>query len=164
VPVTATDVAIAARIVVALVLLASGVAKLAGLPRSTAGFGADLGPYAWIGYGIALALPVGELVLAAALVFVDAVWPPYVAVCVFVVFTAVLVRRIARDDRRPCNCFGASSRRGVSTLSLVRNGWFLVLAVLATGAVSVHEPTAVAETVAVGVVFAGISAALVVRT
>ena len=60
-------------------------------------------------------------------------------------------------------------RRGVvapavSTLSLVRNGWFLVLAVLATGASSVHEPTATVETVVLGVVFAGISAALVVRT
>ena len=68
----------------------------------------------------------------------------------------VLARRLVRDDRRPCNCFGAASlRRAVSTLSLVRNGWFLVLAVLATGATSVQEPTAVAETVVVGLVFAG---------
>jgi hypothetical protein len=52
----------------------------------------------------------------------------------------------------------------VSGLSLVRNGWFLVLAILATGTASVHEPTAVAETVVLGVVFAGISAVLVVRT
>jgi hypothetical protein len=163
--VTATDVAIAARVVVALVLVASSVAKLLALPRSTARFGTDLGAYAWIGYAVAFALPTGELLLAAALGFVDGVWPTYVAVVVFVAFTVVLARRIARDDRRPCNCFGAaSSRRAVSTLSLVRNGWFLVLAILATGATSVREPTAVAETVVVGVVFAGISAALVVRT
>jgi hypothetical protein len=162
--VTATDVAIAARVVVALVLVASGVAKLVGLPRSAGRFGSDLGGFAWIAYAVALALPVGELLLAAALHFVDAVWPAYVAVVVFVAFTGFLVRRIVRDDRRPCNCFGTSSSRAVSTLSLLRNGWFLVLAVLATGASTVHEPTAVAETIVLGVVFAGISAALVVRT
>ncbi len=93
---------------------------------------------------MAIALPAAELLVAAALLFVDSVWPAYVAVAVFVAFTVVLIRRIARDDRRPCNCFGAaSSRRSVSTLSLVRNGWFLVLAILATGTASVHEPTAV---------------------
>ncbi len=162
---TAADVAIAARVVVALVLVASGAGKLAALPRSGAKFGAELGAYAWIAYLVAIALPVVELVVAAALLFVDSVWPAYVAVAVFVAFTVVLIRRIARDDRRPCNCFGAaSSRRAVSTLSLVRNGWFLVLAILATGTASVHEPTAVAETVVLGVVFAGVSAALVVRT
>lgn len=162
---TAADVAIAARVVVALVLLASAVGKLAALPRSGARFGADLGAYSWIAYGVAVALPAAELLVAAALLFVDSVWPAYVAVVVFVAFTVVLIRRIVRDDRRPCNCFGAaSSRRSVSTLSLVRNGWFLVLAILATGTASVHEPTAAAETVVLGLVFAGISAALVVRT
>ena len=162
---TATDVAIAARVVVALVLLASGVGKLAALPRSTARFGAELGRYAWLAYVVALALPIAELLLAAALLMVDAVWPTYVAVAVFVAFTVVLVRRIVRDDRRPCNCFGAaSSRRSVSTLSVVRNGWFLVLAILATGASILHEPTATAATVALGAVFAAVSAVLVVRT
>jgi hypothetical protein len=163
--VTATDVAIAARVVVALVLLASGAGKLVALPRNTAGFRQNLGRYAWIAFMVAVALPLAEVLVAGALLFVDAVWPTYVAVAAFVAFTAVLVRRIVKDDRRPCNCFGAaSSKRAVSTLSLVRNGWFLVLAVLATGASSVHEPTATAETVVLGVVFAGISAYFVVRT
>ncbi|MFN8028221.1 MAG: MauE/DoxX family redox-associated membrane protein [Acidimicrobiia bacterium] len=161
---TATDVAVAARVVIALVLLASGVGKLVALPRSTAGFRQNLGRYAFVAYGVALSLPVAELLVAAALLFVDSVWPAYVAVALFVVFTAVLVRRIVKDDRRPCNCFGAaSSKRAVSTLSLVRNGWFLVLSVLATGAASVHEPTATVETVVLGVVFAGISAWFVVK-
>ena len=162
---TATDVAIAARVVVALVLLASGAGKLVALPRTTARFRADLGRYAWIAFAVAVALPLAELVLAAALLFVDSVWPTYVAVAAFVAFTVVMVRKVVRDDQRPCNCFGAaSSKRRVSTLSIVRNGWFLVLAVLATGASSVHEPTATVETVVLGVVFAGISAALVVKT
>jgi Methylamine utilisation protein MauE len=161
---TATDVAVAARVVVALVLAASGIGKLLALPRSAARF-RDLGRYAWLAYLIALALPVAELLLAVALVVVDAVWPTYVAVAAFVAFTVVLVRRILRDDRRPCNCFGAaSSKRAVSVGSVLRNGWFLVLAVLATGASSVHEPTAMAETIVLGAVFALISGVLVVRT
>lgn len=161
---TATDVAVAARVVVALVLLASAVGKFAALPRNTAGFRANLGRYAVVAFGVALALPVAELLLAAALWFVDSAWPAYVAAALFVAFTVVLVRRIVRADQRPCNCFGAASRRAASTLSLVRNGWFLVLAVLATGTGSVHAPTATAETVVLGVVFAAISAALVVKT
>lgn len=162
---TATDVAVAARVVVALVLLASGAGKLVALPRTTAAFRRDLGRYAWIAFVVAVALPLVEVLLAAALLVVDAVWPTYLAVAAFVAFTAVLVRRIVKDDRRPCNCFGAaSSKRAVSTLSLVRNGWFLALAVLSTGASSVYAPTATVETIVLGVVFAGISAFLVVRT
>ena len=49
-----------------------------------------------------------------------------------------------------------------NVVAAVALGWFLVLAVLATGASSVHEPTATVETVVLGVVFAGISAALTV--
>ena len=104
---TATDVAIAARVVVALVLLASGAGKLVALPRNTAGFRQNLGRYAWIAFMVAVALPLAEVLVAGALLFVDAVWPTYVAVAAFVAFTAVLVRRIVKDDRRPCNCFGA---------------------------------------------------------
>jgi len=162
---TATDVAVAARVVVALVLLASGIGKLAALPRTTAHFRTDLDNFAPIAYAVAVALPLAELLLAAALLVIDSVWPTWVAVGVFVMFTGVMIRKVVRDDQRPCNCFGAaSSKRRVSTLSIVRNGWFLVLAVLATGASSVQAPTATVETIALGVVFAGISAVLVVRT
>jgi hypothetical protein len=162
---TATDVAIAARVVIALVLVASGTGKLLAFPRTTRDFRARLGRYAWIAYAVAVALPLGELGVAALLLFVDAVWPTYLALAAFVVFTIVLLRRILSNDRRPCNCFGsASSKRALSIGSLLRNTWFLVLALLATGASSVREPTAVVETALLGVVFAGVSAVLVVRT
>jgi len=82
-----------------------------------------------------------------------------------VVFTGVLARRLLKQDRRPCNCFGAaSSRRALSTGSLLRNTWFLVLALLATGAATVHAPTALIATLLVGAAFAAVSAVLVVRT
>jgi hypothetical protein len=81
------------------------------------------------------------------------------------VFTVVLVRRVVKNDRRPCNCFGsASSKRNLSIGSLLRNTWFLVLAIVATGAATMQEPSAVFATLLVGVAFAGVSAVLVVRT
>jgi hypothetical protein len=161
---TADDVALAARVVVAVVLVASGIGKLLAVRQSIDGYRQQFGGYAWVAVLVALALPVYELVLAALLLFVDASWPSWLALATFAVFTLVLVRRIARDDRRPCNCFGAASKRNLSVGSLLRNTWFLALAVVATGAATLQEPSAVLATVLVGCGFLAVSAVLVVRT
>jgi hypothetical protein len=162
---TTNDIALAARVVVALVLVASGVGKLLGMRASVRGYRAQFGGYAWIAVVVALALPVYELVLAAVLLFVDAGWPSYLALATFAAFTVVLVRRVIRNDSRPCNCFGAASRkRDLSIGSLVRNTWFLVLALVATGAATMQEPSAVFATLLLGLALAGVSAVLVVRT
>ena len=162
---TANDVALAARIVVALVLVVSGVGKLLGVRQSIRGYRAQFAGYAWIALVVALSLPVYELVLAALLLFVDASWPSYLALATFVVFTIVLIRRVIRNDRRPCYCFGAASRkRDLSIGSLLRNTWFLVLALVATGAATLREPSAVFATLVLALGFAAVSAVLVVRT
>ena len=162
---TANDVALAARVVVALILVVSGVGKLLGVGQAVRGYRAQFGRYAWVAVLVALALPVYELVLAVLLLVVDAAWPSYLALATFVVFTVVLGRRVLRNDRRPCNCFGsASSKRNLSIGSLMRNTWFLVLAVVATGAATLQEPSAVFATLLLGVGFATVSAVLVVRT
>lgn len=162
---TADDVALAARVVVAIVLVVSGLGKLLGVHESLRRSRVPRGRHAWIIVAVAVALPVYELVLAALLLFVDAAWPSWLALATFAVFTIVLVRRIAVDDRRPCNCFGAaSSQRDLSIGSLVRNSWFLALALVATGATTMSEPSAVLGTVLLGVGFLAVSAVLVVRT
>jgi hypothetical protein len=162
---TANDIALAARVVVALVLVVSGVGKLLGVRQSVMGYRAQFSGYAWIAVVVALALPVYELVLAGLLLFVDASWPSYLALATFVAFTVVLVRRVITNDRRPCNCFGAASRqRALSIGSLLRNTWFLVLALVATGAATMQEPSAVFATLVLGLAFAAVSAVLVVRT
>lgn len=162
---TANDVALAARVVVALVLVASGVGKLLAVRQSAATYGEQFGGYAWIALGVALLLPVYELVLAGLLLFVDATWPSWLALATFGVFTVVLVRRVVTDDRRPCNCFGAASRkRELSFGSLFRNTWFLVLALIATGATTMEEPSALLATLVLALGFAAVSAVLVVRT
>jgi hypothetical protein len=162
---TADDVALAARVVVAIVLVVSGVGKLVAIRQSVRRFRAQFGGYAWITVLVAFALPVYELGLAALLLFVDATWPSWLALATFAVFTVVLVRRIVVDDRRPCNCFGAAStRRNLSIGSLLRNTWFLALALVATGTTTMAEPSAVPGTVVVAAGFLAISAVLVVRT
>ena len=110
-------------------------------------------------------MPVYELVLAILLLVVDASWPSWLALLTFAAFTVVLVRRIVRNDRRPCNCFGAaSSKRDLGIGSLLRNTWFLALALIATGTATMAEPTAVLGTVLLGCGFLAVSAVLVVRT
>jgi Methylamine utilisation protein MauE len=162
---TTDDVALAARVVVALVLVVSGVGKLLAIRQSIRTYRVQFGRYAWISVGVALLLPTYELVLAGLLLVVDASWPSYLALATFAVFTVVLVRRVVINDRRPCNCFGAASRRrDLSIGSLLRNTWFLVLALIATGAASMQEPSAVFATLALALGFAAVSAVLVVRT
>jgi len=163
--VTANDVALAARVVVALILVASGFGKLLGVRQSARTYEEQFGNYAWVALLVALALPVYELVLAVLLLVVDAAWPSYLALATFVVFTIVLVRRVVKNDRRPCNCFGAgSSRRNLSAGSLLRNTWFVALAIVATGAATMQEPSAVFATLLLGCGFLAVSAVLVVRT
>jgi hypothetical protein len=163
--VTADDIALAARVVVALILVASGVGKLVGVARAAPTFREQGTLYATVAIGTAVSLPIAELILAGLLLFVDAAWPAYVAVVVFVLFTVVLIRRMVRNDRRPCNCFGAATRqRKLTTGSLLRNTWFLVLAVIGTGAATMQEPSALWATALVAVAFGGVSAALIVRT
>lgn len=162
---TANDVALAARVVVAIVLVASGAGKLLVLRPSLASGRAQFGGAAWAIVVVSLALPLYELALAALLLVVDAAWPSWVALATFVVFTALLVRRIVVNDRRPCNCFGAaSSTRDLSIGSLLRNTWFVALALVATGATTLEEPTALLATALVGCGFLAVSAVLVVRT
>jgi hypothetical protein len=162
---TANDVALAARVVVALILVVSGVGKLLGVRQAVHGSRRQFGNRAWVAVLVALSLPVYELGLAVLLLVVDAAWPSYLALATFAVFTVVLVRRVLKHDRRPCNCFGsASSKRDLSIGSLLRNTWFLVLAVVATGAATMQEPSAAFATLLLGVGFAAVSAVLVVRT
>jgi hypothetical protein len=162
---TADDVALAARVVVAVILAVSGVGKLVALGPAVETSRSQYGGYAWITLLVALALPVYEIVLAVLLLVVDAAWPSWLAFLTFAAFTAVVVRRIVRNDRRPCNCFGAASnKRDLSMGALLRNTWFLALALVATGTATMAEPTAVLGTVLLGAGFLAVSAVLVVRT
>jgi uncharacterized membrane protein YphA (DoxX/SURF4 family) len=126
--------AAAARIVLAATFVISAIAKLASwraLPGAMVAFGVPR-RYA---SAAAVAVPVGELVLAALLVvFWSASWPAWLAVVLLAGFTVLVVRAAARHV--PCPCFGAGNGGPANAMSVVRNGVLLALAVLATASPS----------------------------
>lgn len=120
----------AAPLILAGVLLASGVAKLRH-PEDDA---------AWAELGVPAALrrewlmrlhPWGELLLAAALLVFGGVLGALAALCAVLLFAAYLVlvaRRLAAGADASCSCFGAPEP--ITAVTVVRNAWFLLLAIL----------------------------------
>jgi len=136
--------ALAARIVVAAAFVVAAVQKLRSLPAMRAqvqGFGVP-GPL--VGASVAV-LPALELATAAALIAVPySSAPPFVAVGLLAVFTGAVIGNLSRGRRPPCPCFGAgTSDVPISARTVVRNGWLLALAVVATGSIDGAEPLAV---------------------
>lgn len=104
-----------ARVLVGVVLLVAGVAKLADRsPRRTS----PLVPGVELTLGALLAAGVGGR------------WPAVPAAALFAVFTVVVLRRIRAGDTTPCGCFGELSRRPVGVGALLRNVGLLALAVV----------------------------------
>lgn len=121
---------LAAPVVLAAVLLASGLAKR-GRDRETlqAMRSLRLGPLArsWI----AAALPWGELVLAVALLLAPGVLGGLAALAALALFAAywiVIARALALPEPVDCHCFGALGAARVTRMTLVRNTLLVVLA------------------------------------
>ena len=111
------------RLVLAAVLAAAGIAKLADrkdFHRALGDFGVPRALTAPLGVGV----PVAELGLAAALLLPGGVawWAALGAVALLVVFMAVIGRSLARGQAPDCNCFGRMSGGQVGRKTLVRNG------------------------------------------
>jgi Methylamine utilisation protein MauE len=149
------SVALAARIVLAIVLASSAIAKFRSGGAVREQVAALVSPR--VAPMVAPLLPASELAVAAGLVAWWSAVPGVVAVFLLVAFTVVLVRAQAR--RVPCLCFGVSSlATPVGPASVVRNGVLTALAVLAIGT----PEGASATTFAVGTLFA-VAAALAIR-
>ena len=121
------DGGIAAAVVVAAVLLLAGVLKLAR-PNDWRAQASGLGVPAML----AAVVPFFEIGLGAALLVQ---WQrhivAWIAVVLFVAFTALLGLRLAQGQRPPCACFGSLSSRPIGAPTMVRNAVFLAIAVLA---------------------------------
>jgi uncharacterized membrane protein YphA (DoxX/SURF4 family) len=73
-----------------------------------------------------------ELAVGALLVVRLGGWvPAAIAIAMLVVFTALLVLRLAQGRRPPCACFGTWSAKPLGPGQLARNGALLGLGVLA---------------------------------
>jgi hypothetical protein len=154
--------ALAARIVVAAAFVVAALQKLRALSAMRAqleGFGVP-GPL--VGASVAV-LPAAELVTAAALLALPrSSVPPFIAVGLLAVFTGAVIGNLSRGRRPPCPCFGAgASDVPISARTVVRNGWLLALAVVATGSIDGADPLPVlAITVFLGAVTAWLGATL----
>lgn len=129
----------AAPLILAGVLVASGLAKLRH-PEGEAAW-AELGVPAALRRNWLIRLhPWAELLLAAALLLLGGMLGALAAACAVVLFGAYLVlvvRRRAAGADASCTCFGAPEP--ITALTVVRNAWFLLLAIV-TAAVSWAAP------------------------
>lgn len=137
-----TVLVLAAKAAIAVLLLASGAAKLADV----AGFAATITLFvpAWAVARLSPALPAAAITVAAAEVVAGGVslcWPDLGWVNLGVLtlacgLAAAAGLGYARHRGRPCRCFGALSRRGFSARTLVQT--LVVLAVAALACQRVH--------------------------
>lgn len=123
-----TAVAAVAAIILALVFLISGVAKLRDLTGARAA-AADLGVPSALAGVVGTALPFVEIGCALLLVTVDPLRriAAVIAGLMLVAFTAVIVGNLLRGRRPECRCFGALSEGGISWWSVARNAALLTL-------------------------------------
>jgi hypothetical protein len=128
--------ALAARVVVAGTFVVAALQKLRALSVLRAQIEAFGVPGPLVGASVAL-LPVAELATASALVAVPgSSVPALAAIALLGAFTGVVVANLLHGRNPPCPCFGAAtSDAPISPRTLVRNGWLLALAVVATGSV-----------------------------
>lgn len=128
-PVTLIDWAgVLSRGVLGFTFLVAGVAKLAN-PRAAAVAVAAFGAPAFARPLLRL-LPVGEVLVAAALAFAVTAWPgSWVAAVLLSIFIVAMLANLARGRRPACNCFGQIRPTPISGLSVLRNVVLLGLAV-----------------------------------
>ncbi len=151
------SVALAARVVLAAVLLVSAVAKLRTRDATRKQVAAVIGEDRRLAPLVSV-LPGVEIAVAIALLAAWSPVPGLIALILFALFTGFLLRAQAR--RVPCACFGAGAAEApVGPASIVRNGVLAAFAVLAMGDPSGASAVA---TAAFTVLF-GAVAALAVR-
>ena len=130
-----TDALLAAPVLLALVLLVSGIAKLRAGAADEDAF-VSLRLPAWLRAVHAPAvLPWAEIALAVALLVTGGVWQLVVAAAalvLFVLYAAIIARALGFAEPVTCSCFGKLGLGAVDRFTLGRN---LVLVAVAVAAV-----------------------------
>lgn len=122
-----------APILLALVLVVSGVAKLVNLSTAQDAFVSLRLPTFLVRLRAPQILPFAEIVLAIALLVTSgplAVLVAVAALCVFVAYLVVIVRALGFDESVTCSCFGKLGLGAVDRFTAVRNAILVALAVL----------------------------------
>lgn len=120
---------LAARLLLAVVFLLAGVAKLADR-KGTAKSLRDFGLPPRLATAVSGLLPVGEIAVAGVLVPVSTAWyGAYGAAALLSVFTIGIGVSMARGRRADCRCFGQLHSAPVGWPTMVRNGALAIPAV-----------------------------------
>lgn len=121
---------LAVRLALAAVLLLSGIAKLRA-PQETGRAARDLGVPPHLTRGVAIALPLVEIVVAAMLTVTGlAAVAAAAAATLLAVFTVLVVTSLRRGRRPACACFGAlSTEQAISSRTVIRNLVLFAMAV-----------------------------------
>lgn len=119
-----------ARLLLAVVLLIAGLAKLVDWPGSQEALN-DFGLPRALARPMGRALPIGEIALAVALVLrAWAWWAALGTLGLLLVFIASISFQLVRGRRPACHCFGRIHSAAVGPSTLARNGLLALLATL----------------------------------
>ncbi len=111
-----------ARLLLALVFMVAGVAKLADREGSRRAL-ADFGVPTPLATPLAVLLPLAELAVAAALIPVaTAWWGAAGGLTLLLLFVAAIAVNLARGRKAECHCFGQLHSAPVGWKTLARNG------------------------------------------
>ncbi len=112
---------LAVRLILAAVFGVAGVAKLADLSGSRqaiAGFGIP----ASLAAALSVILPIVELAVAAALIFVGSSWFGAIgASALLAIFSAGMIVQMLKGNAPDCHCFGQLHSEPIGAKSLIRN-------------------------------------------
>lgn len=111
---------------------------------------------------VAVAVLAGEVVVSVLLVSgFFAVAGAALALCLFAAFAVAIGVNLARDNRAPCLCFGASESERISIATLLRSITLLIMSAFALWLALIDPPEAPSDTVVPTVISAaGIAAIL----
>ncbi|MBB2958762.1 MauE/DoxX family redox-associated membrane protein [Pseudoclavibacter helvolus] len=121
-------------VLVACVLIASGALKLPQRSRTLQSFESFGVPAALRKPWTAVALPVGEIILGAALLLLSGsayLVAAALSVLLMAAYLVAVARSVAKRQAVDCNCFGALSTEPVSQITIWRNAGLTLAALLA---------------------------------
>jgi protein-disulfide isomerase/uncharacterized membrane protein YphA (DoxX/SURF4 family) len=119
-----------ARTTLALVFGTAGLTKLADRPGSRQAM-VRFGVPEQLAGPLALALPVGELVVAAALIPASTARPAaFAAATLLLIFLGAVTHQLAHGRHPDCHCFGRLYSKPIGPPTVIRNAVLLALAIL----------------------------------
>jgi thiol-disulfide isomerase/thioredoxin/uncharacterized membrane protein YphA (DoxX/SURF4 family) len=114
-------VVLTSRLILAILFLVAGLAKLADRRGSQIAI-TDFGLPAWLATPLGIGVPLAELATAALLLSATAWWGAVSALTLLLSFSAAIIVNLLRGRTPDCHCFGELRAKPISRSTLARNG------------------------------------------